>query len=401
MAQNIINKTTGQTGYQVPGASLQPGWSWSADSSSAPAPTPDSTSTPAPTKDTYVPRNTTGNTNNNNVTDTNVNNANAALLPTPARTADQIYQDTIKQRQGEIDAINAKFDSFVSTQTDTNKQSEAEANAIARASGLAGSPEAYGGIIKPQVEKDAAAIDSLQKQRSSEIQTLLGNISENATKQAETEAETARTTAKDFLAANAAKATAAIKGLAAKGIDPDTIKESNPDEYQNLLNLYNGDVNAMHADYISNLPTESIIGTPITSGNNLTYLSKDPLTGKIKTTTIDAGVDLSADKDVTAHSIAGVGIALVNKRTGTAKIIGGTAPKYKGSTASSNQAKTDVQSYVSEFQQNMKDMKWAGVNPDQFKIASDYLQQQYGTSAVQQLKTAMKAVGIEVDTTHK
>lgn len=329
-ATNIINRQTGQAGYQVPGAALVPGWEWSNGASSTPAPAP----APAPTTPTPTPTPTTGTPTpyysrvNQN---TNTNTANANLAPTVARSESEIYNSELAQRQKEIDAINAKFDAFIGTQNNVNKEQDAEANAIARASGQAGSPDAYTGIRKSS-DLGADAINKIQAERSAEIQSLLGNISQTARETAKTEAETARTTAKNYLEDQSAKALKAIKGLAYKGIDPATVKESNPDEYQYLLNMYNGDENAMNADYVANIPAESIIGSPITSGSTVTYLSKDPLTGKVKTTSIETGVNLTEDKDTTVHSIAGVGLALVNKRDGTAKIIGGTKPVTKSTT---------------------------------------------------------------------
>ena len=363
-----------------------------------PAKTGGTTATPSSTGGTptpYYPRGTGTDTGNG------IKTANDILAPVAPRSEAEIYQSEVTQRQAEIDAINAKFDSFIGSQSQTNKETESEANAIARASGQAGSPDAYTGI-KKSIDLGQNAIDKINAERSTEIQSLFGKISESAKAQAKTESDTAKATAKDYIATQEAHAKQIMQGLGQKGIDIETLKTQNPDEYQQLLNVYNGDENAMNADYIANLPAESIIGSPITSGNNLTYLSKDPRTGAIKTTTIDAGVDLTADKDITAHSITGVGIALVNKRTGEAKIIGGTAPKLKGSTgATSAQAKSDVQDAISQFQTKMKTNNWAGVNPDDFQTMSDYLQETYGTQAVGQLKTEMKKVGLEIDTTHK
>lgn len=268
------------------------------------------------------------------VTDPNMTQANASLTPTTPRTEQQIYDSERSMRQAEIDAINSKFDSYITSQTQTNNESNSEANAIARASGQAGSPDAYTGI-KKTADLGQNAIDKINAERGAEIQTIFSSIATDAATKAKDEANTARTTASDYISSQAQKAQTAVKALAYKGIDPDTVKASSPTDYQNLLNMYNGDENALRADYVANIPQASVVGSPIISGSTVTYLTKDPRTGEIKTTSIDTGNDLTADKDTSVHSIAGVGIAIVNKRTGQADIIGGTQPKYKGTTASS------------------------------------------------------------------
>lgn len=265
------------------------------------------------------------------IKDAGMNTANAVLAPTTPRTEQQIYDENRKMRQGEIDAINAKFDSYISSQTQTNKESDAQANAVARASGLAGSPDAYTGI-KKTADLGNMALDKINNERSAEIMDIFGKISSEAKATAKTESDNAKVAAKDYIANSAQKAQNAVKALAYKGIDPDTVKTSSPDDYQKLVDMYNGDENALRADYLANVPKDSVVGNPIISGKTVTYLTKDPKTGAIKSTTVDTGHDLTNGKDTSVHSIAGVGLAIVNKADGTAHIIGGTKPVTKGTT---------------------------------------------------------------------
>lgn len=74
-----------------------------------------------------------------------------------------------------------------------------------------------------------------------------------------------------------------------------------------------------------------------------------------------------------------------------------------GSTATERAAaqRADINAAINDFRTQMRVRQWAGANPDAYQRYKEYLMQEYGLSAVNELENAMQSFGIVVDTKNK
>lgn len=263
------NSTLGKTTYTTSAPT-----SAAPVSQPAPTPTPSSkgtqpqpTPTPAPAPNPTLP---SANTN----PDAAFANAKSSVNPTAAPTPEDFYKSVYSQLSPVLDAISqsetvAERNAATASTTRTSQN-----NFALNAQGLAGSSEAgsMAGNNQAQFFHDVEAAKATQADAISKV-----------TQFAIPEAYSQYT---DALTRNDANSNAYIKqaqtnlnnsltGLAASGLTLSDIEQSNPLEYQTLLQYANGDKNILTDMYISAASQNKKLlnnGNPLTQiGNNLTY----------------------------------------------------------------------------------------------------------------------------------
>lgn len=235
----------------------------------------------------------------------------AALAPGANPTEDEFFSALKTQLQPVLDSINgAEAAAETAANVDATQQTSAM-NFQNNAQGTAGSAEASGAAAQIDQSK-AAAIAQAKQAQSTALSTAYQFLSSNA-----------YTEYKDALTDNENKASAyktqmdtqaqtVIANLFSTGSSPDSLMQSNPLEYQTLLQYFNGDANAMNAAYVAAAQKNLINnGSPIfTSGSQSVYgqmITNPDGTPGVKYTTVNLPPGLPQNYKVTSYSQAANG----------------------------------------------------------------------------------------------
>lgn len=256
----------------------------------------------------------------------NYNAAQNSLLPQNLPSEEQFYQNVYSQLQPVIDSINQAEQYAETSANIQSTQATSAQNFSMNAQGLAGSSEADTMAGQNQ-QTLSAAISAAKVQQSNQI----AQLTQWAVPQAYNEYTAAQsrndTLSQNYVQTQQANAENAIKGIAATGVSLSDFQSQNPTEYNNLLQYFSGDANAMAASYIANIPQAQMIGDPVYNGTNATFLYLDPVTKQYKSTTVNTGANLDGSNTVT-NVVPGVGVVVTDKNTGQGQVIGGTANPY-------------------------------------------------------------------------
>lgn len=326
---NIKNSNTGATGYQVPGAAIAPGWVPYTPGGGTPVP---AATTPGGTLSPYFPRSF-------GTPDSGLSQSNENLTPKAPTSEDDLFQKYYAQSSQIIDSINeAEAAAESAANLTSQKDTSGAAYDLAR-EGMVGS-SAAAGTASDIESKRGNAIAQAQAAKSKSLATLVSTIQSNAQAQANVEKTDNENLSAAYITRNQQQAQQSVKATALTGHSLDDIKSSDPGAYASLLQSYNGDPNAMKADWIAAAQANSLDGgKPIQSGSHLIFTFKDPATGKVFTQDIDTGVNLNADYTVAKD--ADGGMWLTNKTTGETKLLnGGAGGGATGSIAASRNALT-------------------------------------------------------------
>lgn len=249
-----------------------------------------------------------------------------ATPATTAPTADDFFSKVYAQLQPVIDAIGLNEASAEASANAAARKAESSMNAGLNSRGMAGSSEATAG----QAQVDQARSDAILAAKAKQA-TDTANLVQWAIPEAQSEFKDALTRydqqSKDYVTAQQTKAQNTVASLAKNGVSLDDVKAAHPDEYNQLVQYFNGDENLMRATYIGSIPAASMIGDPIYNGSKATFLYVDPITHQYKSSTIDTGTNLDAS-NTTVTSVTGVGVVVFDKATGEGHIIGGTQNPY-------------------------------------------------------------------------
>lgn len=239
------------------------------------------------------------------------------------RSEDEIFKELVDHSAGIKKAITDKYDYI-------KQQTKAGTAGVLAGAGLTGSTAAYTKML----EAEKPLLEAQQK----ETEELLSTIRDKATEQHKYEVQEGRQTRLDL--------EKEAESLAKKGVDPMRLAESNPDEYDAILNnAFAGDTKAMQGYFIANTPGDQLINEdkPIISGSTVTYLKKqiDPKTGKVSIVpmVIDTGTDLEGGKNNQIMRVPGDGVYLINKQTGKATRVQGPGGGSDGGDGSGSGGK--------------------------------------------------------------
>jgi hypothetical protein len=225
-----------------------------------------------------------------------------ATLNRPVQTEEEIFNQKRSQSQSVIDEINKRFDlalqGGLADQEKINKEAEMKTRMSAGLAGLSGSPTGSAQITETQGEgaKASAKVRAqVEAQRNAELSQVFQNIQASAERKAEAEALRGDAQAKDIVdkydAESKATREASAKMFGMQGFTAEEVAKNMPEEYQNLLNLYDGNESALRAEIFFNRPKDEQVGDIKYVGNKAYRTYKTPQ-GQYKTDTIDLGFDV-------------------------------------------------------------------------------------------------------------
>ena len=253
----------------------------------------------------------------------NLSDAEKATMDfTPAKSYEDIYASRRRAADDTIAAIEQKYQADVAATAETNTADLERTKAIAAMSGLQGSGSALGMVsTTEQAGKTRLAQDNAT--RLNAISDVLTKVEDASRAEATAEQQRAPQDAARAVAAQKQLRDDTMTQLANLGVDLDSWKSSHPDTYAYTLNkLYNGNENAMKADFVAKGKGSIInMDKPITSGNSLIYLQKKP-DGSIVPVKVDAGVNVEGSTRY-QHAVAGGQLYTIDTATGKATAVGG------------------------------------------------------------------------------
>jgi len=263
--------------------------------------------------------------------------AQGNLAPNAPLTQDQWFQKLYAQSQSVIDAISARERAAESAASIASTQ-ESKANDFSlNAAGLAGSSEANS-MAAQNEEKRQAAVDQALANKTTDLANLTSTIASQAINLAQADQTRSDTNSANYIASKIAQGQSWVKALATQGHTLDDVKNTDPNTYATMLQYFNGDENAMRAQWISDAAPISLDGgKPIQAGTSLIFTFQDPVTKKTFVQSVDAGVPLSSDW--TSAKAADGSIYMVNKLTGETKQLGGGDPYFLANKALTDQVK--------------------------------------------------------------
>lgn len=209
---------------------------------------------------------------------------NYSETPSPASipaapTEDQSYAALLNKSRGLITSTEEQY------KQELDKASGQTA-AEAAAAGLGGS-SAYTGM-------DQAAAAPILAQRDKDLAAIYQQIEQEATTQNQQDFNQTEALKQDSIAAAATSltnATNAVKTMAANHVDWNAYKQTNPQNYNALVQALGGDPNVADALFASNIPPQTVQQTWVT-GSTFNQLTTDPVTGKPSIQSYDLGVKI-------------------------------------------------------------------------------------------------------------
>lgn len=198
-------------------------------------------------------------------TDPKYDQANKNIAP---QTEEEFYAHIQGQLQPVLDKIT---EAEHAAETSANRKATQATSALnfgANSRGVAGSSEATSeaGDIESQRGADVAA--ALQTQADS--MKAIANIDISAYQAAQTRNDI---NSQAYISQQQKVASNALQGLSSSGLTLSDLKNSNPVEYQQLLQFAGGDENALNALFVASSQA-NMIGDPVQIGNTLVYKMK-------------------------------------------------------------------------------------------------------------------------------
>lgn len=215
-------------------------------------------------------------------TDQGFNTAESDVTP---MSEDQIYAYWSGKNSAAISAAQETESAAEQAANTESTQATSSMNFGANAAGLAGSSEANSQSQDINTQRDQA-ITQAQATRDTALAGIAQNI--NSLTQADFQNEQ-NTVAPNYIANRQSQATSVLKGMSQQGISLTDLQTSNPNEYNSLLQYFNGDPNAMAAAYALNVPTQNIAQS-WTNGSTYYQLSTNPITGAPTVHSFDLGI---------------------------------------------------------------------------------------------------------------
>lgn len=201
-------------------------------------------------------------------------------------------ENTIRQKmrenvQSQIDTIKATAADRIATENIAGTNRSGQTRAINARSGTIG--QDFGNAAQEKTtQANAAAVKAIENERDMMIQSILAKVDSEAYTRAKDATETARKNADQYVTYLKEKRDSArtdIANLAKSGM---TLEKLTEQQYKNLLDSSEMTPSELNAAFVLNKPQESVVHS-FTEGNKYYVITKDPITGKNKTETIDLG----------------------------------------------------------------------------------------------------------------
>jgi len=211
--------------------------------------------------------------------------ANAA---TPIVTDENAIRQKMRENvQSQLDAIKAVAADRIATEKVAGENRSGQTRAVNARSGTIG--QDFGNAAQEKTTTlNAAAVKAIENQRDMEIQSILTKVDSDAYQRSKDATELAKKNATEYVNYLKEKRDSArtdIATLAKGGMTLDKLTEQ---QYKNLLDASEMTPSELNAAFVLNKPQESVV-TSFTQGNKYYVITKDPITGKNKTETIDLG----------------------------------------------------------------------------------------------------------------
>lgn len=168
-----------------------------------------------------------------------------------------------------------------------------------------------------------------------------------------------------------------IKSVAGLGLTADEFKGKYPDRYDQLLKEYGGDEALFQYQFATNAPQATKIGDT-TVGNKKIFFFQDPVTGAVKSQSIDLPETLSASEDIVNDAYGNPIVVTYSGEKGKSKITG-TRMLGEGITKTgtgSGGGGTNTGGYTA---QELRKLREAGLSGDNISASDEYL---YGGKTV-------------------
>lgn len=211
--------------------------------------------------------------------------ANAA---TPIVTDENAIRQKMRENvQSQIDTIKAVAADRIATEKVAGENRSGQTRAVNARSGTIG--QDFGNAAQEKTTTlNAAAVKAIENQRDMEIQSILTKVDSDAYQRSKDATELAKKNATDYVNYLKEKRDSArtdIATLAKGGMTLDKLTEQ---QYKNLLDASEMTPSELNAAFVLNKPQETVVHS-FTEGNKYYVITKDPITGKNKTETIDLG----------------------------------------------------------------------------------------------------------------
>ena len=214
--------------------------------------------------------------------------------PGKAPTEEDIFQKNKRLAQGQIDLINNQTDQVIQNDLEEGKKLQARARALNNSSGLGGSTFATKNAqgVDSEINK---VVESRQREANAKINDLLSGVAVRSSEQFQTERQNFLKNAQDrldliekFNTNLRESAKTDIGALVANGMTLDTLKTSNPDTYDQLLQDVGGSEELLNAYFASSVPQDQILYESNVNGRFVQVI-QDPVTGEQRKQEFDLG----------------------------------------------------------------------------------------------------------------
>lgn len=230
--------------------------------------------------------------------------AGAAAATQPGGIFDTAAPDEAKIRADAQTAVQAQVDSIKNTYAGilqqaavTGQNDLGRTRATAARSGTLGSDFGNAELDTTQKNNDANA-QAIAAERDQKITTLLGAADDRATAQIEADKNRAATNSENylnFLKSNADQAKSDVKDMAAAGLTPDQLPQ---DKFNQLVDQTGYTPEQLQAEFVLNTPKDQVVSS-FTQGNKYYVVTRNPLTGENKTSSVNLGFTVPTDYTTT------------------------------------------------------------------------------------------------------
>ena len=292
-----------------------------------------------------------------------------------------IYQEQLLQRQRQIDNINAMYADRLNAariagigRVQSRQFAQGRAGQIGSGTGEAG--------INAVEQMNTEQQNAIRNEQQVAIDTVLEKVKSDAlaiaqqktaAKEKGIEAYTA--SLKEGITKQKEATTAAIAGLVAKGID---ITHMTPEQLDQLKKS-----SGLSELEIANEFKKQI---DLNKKAQLEVSKTNADIEKLKSEAVKNTAQAEQVGKMTPYQSAQIAIDWYKAKNPNA------------SESKTTALKTDVENAATQLQQIVEQKGFKGVDPGDYKVMADYLQKEYGISAVGSLKTALGALNLKIDT---
>jgi len=217
-----------------------------------------------------------------------------------APTEEDIFRKNKRMAQGQIDLIKQQTDQVIEGDLEAGKRLQARARALNNNSGLGGSTFATKNAQGVDTEIDKV-VQSRRREQDAQINALLSGVAMRSTTEFQTERANFLKNAQDrldlideFNTNLRETAKTDISALVANGATLDTLKTSEPDTYNQLLEDVGGSEELLNAYFASSVPADQVLYESNVNGRFVQVI-QDPITGQQRKQEFDLGEDYRTD----------------------------------------------------------------------------------------------------------